>query len=218
MGRRWMSCAAASVISAVGTAAVAQPLPAALQACAKITLDSERLACFDRQAAASATGPAAMAPAAAAPVSAPAPPPAAMAPAAAAPVSAPAPPPAAPSSAAPAAAAAVASSAPGAAAAPVPLTPEQKLGLSQASISKLEAKHGINDPIAKGLTAHIASVSRNAAGREVFSLDNGQVWRQSETRTFEAVPGDTVSISSGAMGSFWMATSKHNWTRVERIL
>jgi hypothetical protein len=30
-------------------------------------------------------------------------------------------------------------------------------------------------------------------------------------------PGDVATISSGVLGSFWLATSKHNWTRVERI-
>jgi hypothetical protein len=52
----------------------------------------------------------------------------------------------------------------------------------------------------------------------VFTLDNGQVWRQSETRaSFEARTGDAVKISRGGMGSFWLSTDTHNWTRVERV-
>ena len=67
-------------------------------------------------------------------------------------------------------------------------------------------------------TAHIASISRNAAGRAVVTLDNGQVWRQSETRaSFEASAGDAVTISSGVLGSYWLVTSVHNRTRVERV-
>ena len=101
----------------------------------------------------------------------------------------------------------------------VSLTPERTFGLSGDQIVQLEARQGGGTPPAKlkSLTAQIASVSHNAEGRWVFTLDNGQVWRQTETRSFEASPGAAVRISSGAMGSFWIETSKHNWTRVERV-
>ena len=118
------------------------------------------------------------------------------------------------------AAAASGASAAGAGATAAPLTPEQKMGLSAEGIRKLEADKGIN-PGAKPpqeLGAHLASVSRNSAGRAVFTLDNGQVWRQSETRAhFEAHAGDAVKITTGALGSFWLSTDTHNWTRVERV-
>ena len=95
------------------------------------------------------------------------------------------------------------------------------MGLSAEGIRKVEAEKGINPAEAKPppeLTAHLASVSRNSAGRAVFTLDNGQVWRQSETRaSFEARAGDAVKISRGAMGSFWLSTDTHNCTRVERV-
>jgi outer membrane autotransporter protein len=101
------------------------------------------------------------------------------------------------------------------------LTPEDKLGLSAEGIRKLEGERGIKSADvkpAKELTAHIANVSHNAAGRAVVTLDNGQVWRQSETRSsFEARAGDTAKITPGAMGSFWLSTSTHNSTRVERL-
>ena len=103
-------------------------------------------------------------------------------------------------------------------AAAAPLSPEQRLVLPPEGIRKLESKQGIESPQVKGLTAHIASVSRNGAGRQLFTLDNGQVWRQAESKaSFEAGPGDAVTISSGALGSFWLATGKHNRTRVERL-
>src|ERR1700746_1185929 len=102
-----------------------------------------------------------------------------------------------------------------------PLTPEDELGLSAEGIRKLEVERGIKSAEvkpARELTAHIADVSRNAAGRAVLTLDNGQVWRQSETRaSFEARAGDAVKITPGAMGSFWLSTNTQNWTRVERL-
>jgi hypothetical protein len=222
------------VVAALVTAPVspaAQPLPAALQACARITRDSERLACFDREIAAlsgvaaqgaeaaptapvkaaSAAGVAASVASASAGVSA-----SAGAPAGAtvpvssstpASVSAPAGTSAPPGTSTPAGSAAVAT-----------LSPEQKLGLSLEGIRKLEAKEGIKSTELKSLTTHIVNVSHNAAGRLVFRLDNGQVWRQAETRSsFEAESGEVATISAGALGSFWLSTSKHNWTRVERI-
>ena len=101
------------------------------------------------------------------------------------------------------------------------MTSEQKLGLSAEGIRKLAAKKGINSAEARAplaLTAHLASVTRNSAGREVFTLDNGQVWRQSETRArFEAHAGEAVKITPGAIGSFWLSTDTHNQTRVERV-
>ena len=159
-------------------AALAQPVPAALQACVRITQDSARLACFDREIAALSAGTSSGA------------------------------------ASAPAGSAAAGATAP-------PLTAEQKMGLSTEGVRKLEAEKGINPAEPKPpqeLTAHLASVSRNSAGREVFTLDNGQVWRQCETRArFEAHTGDAVKITHGAVGSFWLSTDTHNWTRVERV-
>ena len=230
-----VSVAAAAVCSAA--AAVAQPLPAALQSCTHITRDSERLACFDREVAAlSATttaGASVSHPVAGAAASGP---PAAAAVAAAGAVAVVAAPSAAAAAAAPGVAApgvaAPAVAAPPVAAPPVAtaiapnaavssLTPDQTFGLTAEGIRKLEAEQGIKSAQVrppKELTAHIADVARNAAGRDVFTLDNGQVWRQSETRsTFEAHAGDAVVISSRALGSFWLSTSTHNGTRVERL-
>ena len=180
----------AALCAAAG--ASAQP-PPSLQSCAAIARDSERLACFDaltRGAAADAAVPATVGASASTP-----------------PVQKPA---------KPAAAAADAATAP-AGAAPL-LSPEQKLGLTPEGLRRLEAKQGVKPPEVKGLTAHISSVSRGASGRMVFTLDNGQTWRQAETRSsFEAAPGDVATISSGALGSFFLATGRHNSTRVERI-
>lgn len=185
---------AAAALAAGAALAAAQSPPAALQACTRISQDSERLACFDREVAALSGHAAAKAPAGGAAAN----------PAAAA--------------AATTAAADAHTGGAGAGTAAAPLTPEQKLGLSGEGVRTLEAKQGIKTAKVKGLTAHITSVSRNASGRLVLTLDNGQVWRQAESRsTFEAGPGDVATISPGALGSFFLATNSHNWTRVERI-
>ena len=176
-----------------------QSLPQTLAVCTHIALDSDRLACFDREVGALSRGASAKAPAAGISQAPPAQSTAAVGGGPATrPVATP------PSSLPPA---------------PPSLTPEQRLGLSPEGVRKLEAKQGLKvTPEVKNLTAHIASVSHSASGRMVITLDNGQVWRQSESRsTFEAQPGDVATISPGALGSFWLATGKHSWTRVERI-
>ena len=66
--------------------------------------------------------------------------------------------------------------------------------------------------------AHIVSVSRFMNERQVFVLDNVQSWQQIELDPdFTARNGQEVTISSGALGSFWLSTDSHHRTRVKRI-
>jgi hypothetical protein len=55
----------------------------------------------------------------------------------------------------------------------------------------------------------------------LFTLDNGQRWRQLETDDyFPAVAGDTVRIEPGALGSYRLtrvAEGWNKWLRVRRI-
>jgi hypothetical protein len=102
--------------------------------------------------------------------------------------------------------------------APAPLTDEQKMGLPAERILKLQAPVDAAPPKLKELTAKIQSVHVNAAGREVFTLDNGQVWQQSELDAkFSVAPGNTVKITHGALGSFWMSANAHSHTHVSRL-
>jgi len=196
ISRSWAATAVAAACTATA-AAIAQPVPASLEACVRITEDSHRLACFDREIAALSGGGGSAGAASKGTTSKGA------------------------------ATKATASAGAGAASATAPVattpsvTPEQKMGLSPEGVHKLEVEKGISPAEAKPpqeLAAHLASVSHNSAGRAVFTLDNGQVWRQSETRAhFEAHAGDAVKITHGALGSFWLSTDTHSWTRVERV-
>jgi hypothetical protein len=107
---------------------------------------------------------------------------------------------------------------PAAASAPA-LTPEQRFGLSTDQLRRLEARKGISPAHIDEITARIARLSRDASNDWIFMLDNGQVWRQAESKSsFEIAPGNAVTIRRGALGSFRLETDKHNWTRVERVL
>jgi hypothetical protein len=149
--------------------------------CMKVGDDTQRLACFDRQAAALV--------------------------AAQSHPSAPATKPTAVAAAAPAAAA--------------KLTPEQKIGLTRDKVDALEAAPGAPpEPEIKNFTAAIKNISVDARNRQVYELDNGQLWHQSETKPgFTVHPGDPVRISKAALGSFFMElqSNKHQATRVSRV-
>jgi hypothetical protein len=89
----------------------------------------------------------------------------------------------------------------------IALTPEQKFGLSKGSSPAPTAVH-----------ARIVSVSRYMNERQVFVLDNVQSWQQIELDPdFSARNGQEVTISSGALGSFWLSTDSRHRTRVKRI-
>ena len=97
------------------------------------------------------------------------------------------------------------------------LSPEQAMGLTPGKILKLEGSS--RGTALKELTVKIQGVSTNTSGRTVFQLDNGQVWQQVEPDpTFTVRPGDTVHISKGMLGSFFMSASVHSNTRVTRTL
>jgi hypothetical protein len=145
-----------------GSAWSASPSTTSILACMKVAGDAQRLACFDREAAALSD----------ARMPAPAP----------------------------------------------KLTPEQKIGLPRAKVDALEAPPDAPpEAQIKNFTATLKSVG--GGGRQVFELDNGQVWRQSESKAFEAHAGDVVRISKGALGSFFMElqANKHLSTRVSRV-
>lgn len=118
-----------------------------------------------------------------------------------------------PSAAAPAHAVA----APAPAAAAPQLTEEQKMGLTPARIQQLEKPPGAPPPL-KELTVSVQSISVDGNGHQVFTLDNGQIWRQVELDgSFSVRPGDSVLISRGVSNSYFMSFGKHRNTRVSRV-
>jgi hypothetical protein len=95
------------------------------------------------------------------------------------------------------------------------LTPEQAMGLTPAKI--LQIQGGASATKLNKLTVKIEGVSTNSSGREVFRLDNGQVWSEVEPDSkFTVQAGDTVVITRGALDSFFMSANAHMNTRVRR--
>jgi hypothetical protein len=68
------------------------------------------------------------------------------------------------------------------------------------------------------LPGKIVALREAAAGQLVFTLDNQQVWIQTEVKSrIQFAVGDVVHIEHGAMGSLWLAADKGRKTRVKRI-
>jgi hypothetical protein len=107
--------------------------------------------------------------------------------------------------------------APAAAAKAPQLSEEQKMGLTPGRIQQLEKPPGAPPPL-KELTVTIQSISVDGNGHQVFTLGNGQIWRQVELDgSFSVRPGDSVVISRGVSNSFFMSFGKHRNTRVSRV-
>ncbi len=68
------------------------------------------------------------------------------------------------------------------------------------------------------LPGKIVSLGQGPRGEYIFTLDNGQVWIQSEVeQNKKFAVGDAVHIEHGAMGSLWLAADRSRKTRVKRI-
>jgi hypothetical protein len=97
------------------------------------------------------------------------------------------------------------------------LTTEQRFGLSNGRVLGLEDNAGQPAP-PMVLHAHVESVSGYMNQRQVYVLDNMQTWQQIELDPdFPVRTGQKVTISKGALGSFWLSIDSHRSTRVKRI-
>ena len=97
-----------------------------------------------------------------------------------------------------------------------PLTPEDRFGLPRAVTP---AKEGTGSRLAEAavLRARLRLVGSRSDGLIVFTLDNGQVWRQLEPGSdLFARPGDAVQLSKGAFGNYWLRGASGRTCRVVR--
>jgi hypothetical protein len=70
----------------------------------------------------------------------------------------------------------------------------------------------------EALTGKIVALSEGANSRLIFTLDNGQVWAQVESRLgIRFAVGDAVRLEHGAMSSLWLVADHERKTRVRRI-
>jgi len=187
---RWSCLAACLCLCCVTGAAAAAGDP---KSCASINDDAARLACYDAAVGRSPR------PSTAAPVAAPA---------AAKPVQRPA--------TAPASVPVAPAQAPAAAAAKDPVA---EFGLSDsAKAARDPAKAAEAAAAPQSVTAKVISVRWRKYGEFVVTLDNGQVWEQTEPMPSAIVKvGDVVTIKKALFGSFTLVTAGRIGTKVRRL-
>lgn len=61
----------------------------------------------------------------------------------------------------------------------------------------------------------VTAVTKSSAGRLTITLENGQVWRQSDSKSFRISVGDAVVVRAKSLGSFMM--SKEGSSRSIRV-
>ena len=68
------------------------------------------------------------------------------------------------------------------------------------------------------LPGKIVSLRETSSGELIFTLDNKQVWMQTQVEAGKRFAvGENVHIEHGAMGTWWLAAEKGRKTRVKRI-
>ena len=115
-------------------------------------------------------------------------------------------------------AASVTSAAPAASSAPSAATSEQQFGMNTAIERQQQgAAPSKSPPPLKKLNAHIKAISYKPQGEAVITLDNGEIWEESEVSSHLPLhPGDEVTIKRGVLGSFLLHTDKVPDQRVTR--
>ena len=75
-----------------------------------------------------------------------------------------------------------------------------------------------NETEGESLTSTITGLSKDAYKRQVFELENGQVWRQIEYKRVSVDVGDVAVIRHGSFSSYklYIGDTKR-WTRVRRV-
>lgn len=99
------------------------------------------------------------------------------------------------------------------------LDPQQTFGLAAGKILEREEAAQRLPRQLDSISAQIELVSRTADGRDVFTLDNHEMWAQLVPGDdFYAKPGDVVKISRAMLGSYWLVVkSRRGGCKVTRL-
>jgi len=98
--------------------------------------------------------------------------------------------------------------------------PEQQFGYTGKEIARNDPKPPVpvTPPAPTSITASVTSLERRRDGKFVVTLDNAQVWSQSEINSQADVEiGDAVTVRRGALGSYLLVTKAGIATRVKRV-
>lgn len=90
-----------------------------------------------------------------------------------------------------------------------PVQPETRFGLEHTES---------NDSGGDTMYGNIVKIEKSLRDKYVVTLDNGTVWRQTDSDTLKLEAGQTISIERGLLGSFYLSRSDVNrQMKVKRI-
>jgi hypothetical protein len=95
--------------------------------------------------------------------------------------------------------------------------PEQHFGFKEKEVARKDPQPAVS-AAPDSVAAAIKSVDRRRDGKFVVTLDNDQVWAQSEFNSQADVEiGDPVTVRRGVLGSYLLVTRAGIGTRVKRV-
>ena len=99
------------------------------------------------------------------------------------------------------------------------LNPRETFGLAPLQVAARAEAAAHAPKSLDSLTARISSVARAADGREIFTLDNHQVWVQllADGDWLDAGTGEQVKIARGWLDSYWLRLPSHRGLKVKRV-
>ena len=105
---------------------------------------------------------------------------------------------------------------------PQAVTVVAKVPTSAAQTASSENRFGMRKVEAKdetqSLNATVSKVKFDAYDRFIITLDNGQIWKQTESRRYKIKPDYKITIDKAALGSYLlMAEGRSGSTRVKRL-
>src|SRR6187399_2388590 len=100
---------------------------------------------------------------------------------------------------------------------PVAAAPKARFGFTEKEVARNTGQTA-ESAAPSSVTATITSLARLHDGKFVVTLDNAQVWSQSEFNSQADVGiGDTITVRRGALGSYLLVTKAGIGTRVRRV-
>lgn len=94
---------------------------------------------------------------------------------------------------------------------------KQEFGFTEKEIQG-QSGQAAEPAVPTSVTAAITALARQRDGKFVVTLDNAQVWSQSEINSQADVQvGDAITVRRGALGSYLLVTKAGIATRVRRV-
>lgn len=104
--------------------------------------------------------------------------------------------------------------------APAP-TANRDIGLSGEQLRQERRERGEPEPptapAPAAIVARVVRVIPRGPFVSAFELDNGEIWEQSEAKSFSAEPREEVTIRPGVLGSFFLKNADGAVVRVHRV-